>query len=108
MTRAISLGGVPKPDPKVTGQRSCRSDDGSDLPARIQAAIVSFVEERGMNPTKVLLGAREWRELSAIIRLETRYERTDDLLSMWGAMPVRVCGLAALVDLDIESTLVVV
>ena len=68
MKRGISLhdDGVPAQPPKP----SHRSADGSDLPARVDAAAVAFREAHGHPPTAVLIGTREVMELMDILRRE--------------------------------------
>ena len=111
MTRAIALGGIPKPRKprrrreffsksdysQPTGRASYRSEDGSDLPARVLLAISEYrLAYRYSKATKVYLGRREWDELRTLLRSE---------LSPVGLLPISICGVVALLDNGAESRL---
>ena len=99
MTRAIALGGVvvEPMNLKATGRRSYRSDDGSDLPARVLFAREEYMR---VNPrsklTVVFLGRSEWEELRTILKSE---------LPLCGREPIKICGLAAIHDNGTASRL---
>jgi hypothetical protein len=93
--RGLSFDGVPK----QTVAPSYRSEDRSDLPARVGDALQLFEEVHGRKPTVVHLGRKEMMELHEIIMRELPTPQ----------MPVfqayRVAGLPIAQHMEDESRL---
>lgn len=100
--RGIAFDGIRAPTTRdATGRPSYRSTDGSDLPARVRAAIDRYREEKGtrMTPRHVLIGQVELQELYAILRLEASLTFADM------QQPITICGVRVVVVADVESLL---
>ncbi len=97
MTRAIALFGKIEP-PK--GKPSYRSEDGTDLPARVRDMAEQFKELHGHAPVMVVLGRAERAELLQILNGEVGP-------NTYAGTNLSVCGLRVTFEVSAASLLVV-